>query len=153
MATSQPLNQSLPLLIGAVLVRITLDTTQNQPIYFAGNVNELGQLFYKLKKDFGDDGSFPALAEMHIVTAGAFPWSEDLEEALSILHSAGVIHYRAGEIVVWRTEDAEGMLREELMAGFGYDQALREKFERLVDRFRELILTPTELRKRILRIH
>lgn len=95
------------------------------------NPDVLHRAFYELHRDYA--AAFPAIGELRFITAGAFPYSPDLTEAMDVLQFSGALsrdNPSYDRFSPKRYDDSDELLAEEakkLTAG------KTAEFERLVD--------------------
>ncbi len=65
------------------------DESVGPVVYLREDPQTLHNVFFKLRQDFSKQ--FPPLQDLHFITAGSFPYSPDLTEALDNLQLSGVL--------------------------------------------------------------
>jgi hypothetical protein len=86
-----PLSDLLNLILKKAAMRRAdkLELSSLSDVRMSEDAKKLHYTFFKLKEQFGDQ--LPELKKLHFITAGAFPYSPDLNMALEQLQQSGSI--------------------------------------------------------------
>lgn len=124
----------------------------NNDVYLCRLRAKLHRFVYSIRERFEED--FPEFEDLHFMTAGAFPYSEELAEAIWVLTISGALSgfsdFGDFYYVTWFQDSAKA-LKEEMAERLGDDEHLRLRFEEMAEVFLEVVKTREEVVHNLMR--